>query len=176
MSEQTDAFDASTFDLDAWIDEVQRPEVTVHLYPREAEFAARIAQIEAQIPDAEATGDGDRGMDDATPEQLLAQIAVLKVERQKTALPVRVRQLTKKETRAALVKARKAGAPEEVWGLWGLAEACVEPAFTPQQLVRLYERDASGEAMVDQLAAAVTALTQGLTPPFSPAPSGGSPA
>ena len=35
--------DAATFDIDRWIDDVVRPEVTVELYPSEPEYAAKVA-------------------------------------------------------------------------------------------------------------------------------------
>ena len=104
----SDALDSSTFDLDAWVDGIVRPEVVVELYPYELDYAARVSAIEAQIPAAEKIDPDNRGMDEASAEQLLAQIVELKAERSRTALKVTVAQITFKEiaaTRKASVKA-----------------------------------------------------------------------
>ena len=160
--------DAAVFDLDAWIDDVVRPEVTVELYPYDADLAVKVAAIEAQIPDAEKMG--DRGLDDPSPEQLLAQIQELKAERSRTALKVRVRQLTDSELTEIVKAAKEAGEddPESV-NLRMVATACVEPTFTVDQLRRLRARDRSGESMTAQLLAAVIGLLNGLPVPLSPA-------
>jgi hypothetical protein len=170
--------DASTFDLDAWIDGVVRPEVTVELYPDAARYRAVVALIEAQIPDAEKTKPEDRGLDDPSPEALLAQLAELKAERAASVLPVRVSQLTQKELRDVTLACREAHGPDAddyVWA-WVVSASCVEPTFTPEQILKLHSASASGEAMTEQLAAAVNLLRAGLTAPFSRAPSGDSPA
>jgi hypothetical protein len=159
--------DAATFDLDGWISEVVRPEVTVELYPYEVDFALRVAAIEAQIAAAEKTDPENRGLDDATAETLLLQMAELRAERSRTALKVRVRQLTDDETKTAYTAASDAG--DENVRLWLLASACVEPTFTPSQLARLQARDRSGEGLVDQLIIAVATLMHGLPVPSSPA-------
>ena len=49
----TDNLNPEGFDLDAWIDGVERPTITVDLFPFEDEFAARVADIEAKIDAAE---------------------------------------------------------------------------------------------------------------------------
>ena len=84
-------FDAGTIDLDAWIDEVVRPEVTVELYPYEVDYARRVAEIEAKIPAAEASTPETRGIDDPSLEALAAQVAELREERAKSALRVHLR-------------------------------------------------------------------------------------
>ena len=160
--------DAAVFDLDAWIDDVVRPEIVVELYPFEADFAKRVAAIEALIPDAEKMG--DRGLDDPSPEQLLAQIQELREERSRTALKVRVRQLTDDELTDVVKAGREAGDtdPESV-NLRIIAASCVEPTFTVPQLERLRSRDRSGESMTAQLLTAVMGLMDGLPVPSSPA-------
>lgn len=161
-----DQFDPSTFDLDAWIDDVQRPEVVVPLYQNDAEYRRRVAEIEAQIPAAEKSGPEDRGLDEAAPEQLAAMLADLRAERERTALRVRVRQITDAEATGIILRAQKAGADATVVGFWIVAEACVEPTFTVDQLKRLHGRDVSGEAQVNRLVAAVNSLrTDGLPVP-----------
>lgn len=157
--------DASTFDLDAWIDDVVRPEVTVELYPYEAVYQQKVAAIEAQIPAAERVTPENRGMDDASPEQLLVQLEELRAERSRTALKVRVRQITKKEISLAVLAGKESGDAEADWYLWSVAAACVEPAFTAAQLRRLRDRDVSGESMVAQLVAAINGLMEGLPVP-----------
>lgn len=160
--------DAAVFDLDAWIDDVVRPELTIELYPFDVDFAAKVAAIQAQIPDAEKMG--DRGLDDPSPEQLLAQIQELREERSRTALKVRVRQLTDTEIAGLVSDARDAGQddPESI-NLWFIAASCVEPMFTVDQLKRLRTRDRSGESMTAQLLDAVNGLLGGLPVPSSPA-------
>ena len=158
--------DASTFDLDAWIDDVVRPEITVELYPFEPEYAAKVAAIEAQMPAAEAAT--DRGMDDASPESLLAQLADLRAERDRTTVRVRVRQILDAEIVAAAQAAKAAGVDPLDATLWPIAAACVEPAFTGEQLARLARRDRSGNAMVGQLIAAVNGLLRAVPVPSSP--------
>lgn len=157
--------DASTFDLDAWIDDVVRPEVTVELYPHEIDFARKVAAIQAQIPAAEKVSAENRGMDDATAEQLLMQLDELRRERSRTALKVRVQQRTDADIAAAAARAVKAKATKDDATLWVIADACVEPNFTPAQLKRLRDRDRSGESMINQLVAAINNLAAGLPVP-----------
>lgn len=154
--------DPETFDLDGWIDGVVRPETTVPLYVNDREYAEQVARIEALIPLAEKTKPEDRGLDDPSPESLAAELADLRAAREATAVKVRVRQLTRTEQRELLA----AGGDDPLdTTLHILAAAIVEPAFTPAQLRRLYERDQSGEAMVDQITGAVLALGNGLPVP-----------
>jgi hypothetical protein len=172
MSTTTDGanLSAEDFNLDEWIDEVVRPEVTVELYPYEVDYARRLKAIEDQIPAAEASSPESRGMDEPSIETLLAQVADLRAERAKTTLRVRLRQPLQAEFTEAAVRAKKAGAPEREWPFWQIATACVDPAFSPEQLRRLYARDRSGEAMWGQLIQAVNGLLAGLPVPSSPAP------
>jgi len=161
----SDAMDSSTFDLDSWISGIVRPEVIVELYPYELDFAAKVAAIEAQIPAAEKVDPDNRGMDEASAEQLLAQIVDLKAERSRTALKVTVAQITFKEIAATRKASETAGLDEEAIQLALIASACVSPAFTVEQLDRLRTRDRSGEQMVAQLQIAVASLMQGLPVP-----------
>jgi len=162
--------ESSTFDLDLWIDDVVRPEVTVELYPYEIDFATRIAAIEAQIPAAEKSTPENRGIDEASPEQLSAQLAELWAERSRTALKVRVRQITDAEIAGLVSDARDAGQDDpEAINLRFIAASCVEPTFTVDQLKRLRTRDRSGESMTAQLLAAVNGLLGGLPVPSLPA-------
>jgi len=161
--------DAAEFSLDNWIDEVQRPEVVVELYPYEVKYAQRVAEIEALIPAAEASTPETRGMDDPSIESLSAQLAELREERSRTALRVHLRQPLQSEFVEAAVRAKKAKIPEREWLFWQIATACIEPEFSPEQLRRLYARDRSGEAMWGQLVAAVNGLLAGLPVPSSPA-------
>jgi hypothetical protein len=167
--------DPNSFDVDSWIDGVVRPEVTVPLYPHDAEFAARLKAVTDLIPAAEKTNPEDRGLDDPTPEALRLQVAEITAEREASALRVRVQQRTKLERGETLAEALRAGVQDkETTTAWLLSAACVEPKFTPDQILRLLHRDDSGEQMVLQLIRAVDSLDGGLTPPFSPAPSGDS--
>jgi plasmid stability protein len=177
MSKKADGgnLDASTFDVDAWIDAKVRPEVTVKLYPNDDEFAARAKAIEDQILIAEQTKPEDRGLDNPSPEALAARLVELRAEREATALAVRIRQVTRVEHNEAVKDGSDAGLEGLDLALHALAEACVEPAFTPEQLRRLCRRDVSGERMVNQLAEAAANLRDGVPIPFSLAPSGGSP-
>ena len=161
----SDAMDSATFDLEAWIDGIVRPEVVVELYPYELDYAAKVAAIEAQIPAAEKVDPDNRGMDEASAEQLLAQIQDLKAERSRTALKVTVAQITNKEIAATRAQAKKNGLDEEVTQLALIAAACVAPDFTTDQLERLRTRDRSGEQMVTQLQVAVVSLLAGLPVP-----------
>lgn len=156
--------DPATVDLDAWIDEVERPEVTVELYPREIAYQKRLAELEALVE--KVSDDPEkRGIDDPSPEGILAQIEELRAERARTALRVRLRQPLQAEFVDAAVRAKKAGAPQREWLFWQIATAIVEPEFSPQQLRRLYARDRSGEAMWGQLVQAVNGLMAGLPVP-----------
>lgn len=176
----SDLGNAETFDVDSWIDDFTRPEMTVLLYPFEADYAKRVAEIEAQIPAAEKVT--DRGMDDPTPETLYAQLAELRAEREAKSLRVRVRQVTDADTVRAAIAAKKAGVTSEGDQLmWGLAAATVAPDytgslsaddvpphFTGPQLIRLRDRDRTGLAMVQTLLAAVNTLMAGPPVPSSP--------
>ena len=166
MTEQDGAnLDAATFDLDAWIDDVVRPEVTVELYPYDIDFGIKVKAIQDQIPAAEKVTAENRGLDDPAPEQLLAQIQELKAERSRTALRVRVKQLTTAEMAEAAAEASNANATPKDAPLYVIAAACVEPTFTAEQLKRLRARDRSGEGMIDQLIAAFNTLSLGLPVP-----------
>lgn len=164
-SESHEAMDAETFDLDAWIDDVERPTVTVELYQREAEYAAEVARIEALIPAAEKVKPEDRGANDASAEALLAQLEELRAKRSAEAIKVEVRQVLDAELAeiADEFKAREGG-PDDV-NLWIVSAATVSPHFTPAQLARLRKRDRSGEQMVAQLVVAVIELQRGLPVP-----------
>lgn len=157
--------DASSFNLDAWIDGQVRPEITVELYPHDVEFGLRLKAIQDQVPAAEKTRPEDRGLDDPSVEQLFAQIQELKAERTAKALRVRVRQLLDDEIVEAARLASEAKASERDAPLYIVAAACVEPAFTVEQLKRLRGRDRSGEGMVGQLIRALTTLNAGLPVP-----------
>ena len=162
----TDNLNPEGFDLDAWIDGVERPTITVDLYPFEDEFAARVADIEAKIDAAEKVSAENRGIGDASPETLAAQLDELRREREARTVRVQVRQLTKAES-IAVVKAHKDRAesdPENV-DVWMVAAACVDPAFTPQQMERLRTRDRTGEAMYAQLYVATEQVLRGLPVP-----------
>jgi len=164
-TEPSDAMDSATFDLDAWVDGIVRPEVVVELYPYELDYAAKVAAIEAAIPAAEKVDPDNRGMDEPSAEQLLAQIVELKAERSRTALKVTVAQITNKEIAATRAQAKKDGLDEEATQLALIAAACVAPDFTVAQLERLRTRDRSGEQMVAQLQVAVVSLLAGLPVP-----------
>lgn len=168
MSSDGSNLDASTFDLDAWIDDVERPRMTVTLYPYEATFEARLKDIEAALAKAEQTKDEDRGIDDPSASALLAKMQELHAEREAKALKVVVQQPTDVELAEAVYAAQRAKVPDEHQQLWGIAAACVEPKFTGDQLVRLMKRDRSGEGMVIQLHVAVEQLMGGLPVPSSP--------
>lgn len=157
--------DASKFNLDEWIDGVVRPEITVELYPHEVEFLLRVKAIQDQIPAAEKVSPENRGLDDATPEQLLAQVQALKAERAARALRVRVRQLIDEEIVEATKAATKAKASESDAPLYVVAAACVEPKFTVAQLKKLRGRDRSGANMVTQLIRALNTVNAGLPVP-----------
>lgn len=164
MSDDTN-LDASSFDLDGWIDGQVRPEITVELYPHEVEFGLRLKAIQDRIPGAEKTRPEDRGLEDPSPEQLLAMVQELKAERAEKALRVRVRQLLDDEIVAAARDASEAKATPKVAPLYIVAAACVEPAFTVEQLIRLKDRDRSGENMIAQLTRTLNILNAGLPVP-----------
>lgn len=173
--------DASTFDLDKWIDDIDRPSVVVELYPNEAEYQRRIAEIEAALPAAEKSSPDSRGIGDATPETLMAEFEALRAERERSIIRVRVRQLIDVDILNATKAAKKAGAKAEQVGLWTIAAATVHPDyegslsaedvpqhFTAEQLYRMGHRNRSGAAMVAQLADAANSLVTGLPVPSSP--------
>lgn len=161
--------DASTFDLDAWIDGVQRPEITVELYRNETAFQIRLADLERQIEVAERNPDADRGIDEASAEVLRIQLDEMLAERSRNALRVRIRQLTDEEIVAAAAAAKDAGESQVDANLYALAAACVEPTFTPDQLKRLRDKSRDGQSMVNQLYGAANQLLTGLPVPSSPA-------
>lgn len=174
-------FDVTAFDLDAWIDDIERPSVVVELYPFEAQYQDEVAKIEAQIQAAEKAGDEDRGLDEETASTLLARLDEMRRERSERALRVRVRQLIDADIVKAVKAAKKANASEDEVGLWTIAAATVHPDydgplsadevpqhFTARQLYKMGHRDRSGAAMVAQLAAAANSLVVGPPVPSSP--------
>lgn len=172
-----DALDASTFDLDAWIDDQVRPTVTILLYPFDDDYRAKVAEIEAQIPAAEQSTPENRGMDEASPEQLVAMLEELRQKRDRDALRVRVRQLLDADIVRATMAAKESGAPQDEWYLWTLAAATVAPDydgplegdvpqhFTAAQLKRLRDKSRSGAGMVGQLYEATESLLKALPVP-----------
>lgn len=177
MSTDGANLDPATIDLDAWIDEIERPEVTVELYPREIAYQARLAELEALVDKAE-DDPAKRGMDDPSPETVLAQIQDLASERAKSALRVRLRQLSNADLIHVAVRFKKAKIPEADRLLFGIAAHTIAPDydgpldaadvpqhFTHTQLKRLMKRDRSGEAMVRQLLDTVNELMRGLPVP-----------
>ena len=162
----TDNLNPEGFDLDAWIDGVERPTITVDLFPFEDEFAARVAEIESRIEAAEKVTADNRGIGDESPESMVAQLDELRREREAKTVRVQVRQVTTAES-IAIVRAHKdraEGDPENV-DVWMVAAACVDPAFTPQQMERLRTRDRTGEAMYAQLYVATEQVLRGLPVP-----------
>jgi DNA-binding transcriptional regulator YdaS (Cro superfamily) len=166
--------DANVFDIDAWIDGIERPQLVVTLYPYEAMHEAKVAQIEKALARAERTQEGDRGLDEPSVNQLMAQMDAINAERERMALRVTVQQPTDVELADGVIawqKARRADGtayPESDAYLWSIATACVTPKFTGEQLYKLRTRDRSGEYMVIQLQAACDQLMEPLPVPSSP--------
>lgn len=182
MTEQTDGaqLDAEDFDLDAWIDGTKRPETTVTLYPNDVEYIRRVRDLERRLGQAEKVAPENRGMDDPTPETIAAELDELRAEREAGGLRVRLRQITKAENLKAIAKAKKPGkdiSPQQALYVviskmtvhpsydGPLDADDVPPHFSPRQLERLYKRDASGEAMFQQLMTAADQLIAGLPTP-----------
>lgn len=162
----SDSLDAASFDIDAWIDGIERPTVTVELYPRDDEFRARVAKLEAAIDAAEKVTAENRAMNDASPEALAAQLDELRAERAASVLPVTVQQLTKREIAKTLQAFNDRGDDDGTTDdMWVVAAACQKPTWTPQQLQRLRDRDRTGERMVAQLMVAVAEIQQGFSVP-----------
>jgi hypothetical protein len=173
--------DADVFDLDAWIDGIERPQLVVSLYPYEAMHEAKVDQIEKALARAERTQEGDRGLDEPSVNQLMAQMEAVTAERERMALRVTVQQPTDIELAEGVIAAQKAhaagvGTPADDY-LWGIAASIVSvqqpgkdpgPPFTGDQLYRLRTRDRSGEYMVIQLQAACDQLMEPLPVPSSP--------
>lgn len=166
--------DPAAFDLDAWIDGVQRPTRDVHLYApnpahqdRYRTLAGQRAALEAQLALARAAGeDAERGITDATPQALREQLATverglreLQEEMDAAALVVTLEQRTHEEIKAAGARAAAAGVEPDERYLWAIAEAITAmaaagrpvPSFTPAQLARLKARDTTGEGHVELL-------------------------
>ena len=163
----TDAFDAASFDVDAYIAGLKPNEVTIPLYPRDAEFRARLAELEAQAKAAEETTAGNRGMDDASPEQVMLLIQELREERKASAVPIRLRELRDREVADIAKAAVQAGASAEDANLHVLSAHLVEPKFSPEQLKSLRDANREGESLVAAMMAAVIELRQGVDAPFS---------
>jgi len=168
-TEGADISEPESFDLEAWIDGIIRPELTVALYPYEVDFIARSQALIAKIEAAGEVGPEDRGMDDATAAIYQIELDELKAERDKVSLLVRVSEITDKEIVAIRDQAKEDGLDEEATQMRLIAAACVEPKFTAEQLATMRDKTRSGVVMVNQLSAAVLALLRGLPVPTSPA-------
>lgn len=181
MTEQPDGanLSASTFDLDAWIDDISRAEVTVTLHPNDAMFMRRLRDLEQRMAKAEKAS-GDLGLDDETTATIQAEFDALRAERDAEGVDVRLREITKAEAVLAVAKVKPANrdvTPDEALdatisamtvapGYDGPLDADeVPPHFTPQQLRRMRRRGPQGEAMYFQLVEASNGLTQGLPTP-----------
>lgn len=169
MPKKRTARDPSRFDLGAFLTRGPRTE-TVYLYPRDDEYAKRLAELERQGVAAERMPEGNRGLDDPSPEQVLLQVEELKAERQASAVPITIRALRDVECAEVGERAAASGVkdPRQV-GWWLLAEAIEDKTWTPETVEKLAVRDREGEALVAQMIAAYNEVMAGPSAPFSPA-------
>lgn len=98
----------ATFDLDAWIDGSKPTERSVTLVGRgdlmaEAEAVMRRYDIAKQVPE------GDRGVNDESPEALAARLEQLHAEMESSRTTWYLHALTPEESKAAADAAEKAG-------------------------------------------------------------------
>ena len=61
------------FDVDAWLDDLKRPQRSVRVYQR-GDIMAQLDDLAAQIENAESVDDGERGLVDASPASLLVTV------------------------------------------------------------------------------------------------------
>lgn len=160
--------DPETFDINAYIEGLKPNEVTVKLYPRNREFQDRLEALHRQAAEAEKVTPENRGIGEASAEQVQLLVAELRAEWEASAVPIRLREMRDREIAQIAKDAVEAGASAGDANMHVLSAALVEPNITPEQLVRLRDANVEGEALVAEMAAAFTGLRQGVTAPFSP--------
>lgn len=123
-----------TFDLDAWLEDAERPEHAVTVYQKAgliADLDVLAARIEAADEDDEVDGPSMGG----GVGKLRAQYEALAKQFHDSALTVRVQSLTQDEQKAILEENKGLDAAE--LGRLILSRALVHPVATPDQLRKL---------------------------------------
>ncbi len=163
------ALDPAQFDLDAWLDDDGPQTQTVYLYPRDKEFAARLADLERQSVLAEQVNPEERGMDDPSAEQVSLLVEDLRKEREASGVPITLRALRDAEMAGIGEASAVAKASRAELDLWVLATAIDDERWTVERLKKLATRDRTGEQLVKQMIAAFNEIMEGPSAPFSPA-------
>ena len=140
-----------TFDMDAWLSGLSRPQRSVRVYQR-GDIMARLDDLAAQIEHAEMGDIGERGLADASPESLRAQYAELAEEMQAASLLVTVQGHDADEKAAILKEGEGSTARERGRAL--VFDALVSPSMSREQFDRFM--DGIGPAQQDRVAEAYT--------------------
>lgn len=139
-----------TFDVDAWLDGLSRPQRSVRVYQR-GDLMARLDDLAAQIEHADASDSTERSIaDGASSDSLRLQYAELAEQMQAASLAVTI-QGHDADEKAAILKDMKDASNRER-GRALVFDALVSPAMTREQFDRFM--DGIGPAQQDRVAEA----------------------
>lgn len=125
------------FDLDAWLDDAERPQRAVTVYQK-AGLIAELDVLAERISHADADDEVDGPSMGGGVGRLRAQYAELAQQFHDSALTIKVQALDEREKRE-LITAHPGITPTEA-GFLVLSEAIVQPKITPEQLKKMEKR------------------------------------
>ena len=139
-----------TFDVDAWLDGLSRPQRSVRVYQR-GDLMARLDDLATQIEHADASDSTERSIaDGASPDSLRLQYAELAEQMQAASLAVTVQGHDADEKAAILKEMEDVSNRERGRAL--VFDALVSPEMTRAQFDRFM--DGIGPAQQDRVAEA----------------------
>lgn len=153
----TDELDPKSFDLDAWLQDAQRPQRSVTVYAR-PDLIADLDALEQKIKLAQDANRLDEtGLGEMSPVQALqAAYYELAEEFSRSSLVVRLQGLTSDEQKAIREEAKAAGDDSnEAVGFRMISASLMHPKASVEQAKRL--RDKIGEAQYSAIIATYNA-------------------
>ena len=122
------------FDVDAWIEDAERPTRSVTIYQK----ASLIADLDALAERIENAEDEEVDGPSAGRGSLRSQYAKLAQQFHNSALTIRIEGRDEREREAVVL--RVPGLTPRQRGAVAIADAIISPKFTPEQLERLEEK------------------------------------
>ena len=126
-----------TFDLDAWLSGASRPQRSVRIYQR-GDMLAELDELGREIELAEAAGDAERSLTDASPAALRQRYAELSEKFAASSMTVRVQSATIEEELEIIGdRDRRTNGPAINRDL--VYAALIEPKMTREQFDRFVD-------------------------------------
>lgn len=150
-----------TFDLDAWLSGASRPQRSVRIFQR-GDMLAELDELGREIELAEAVGDAERSLTDASPTTLRQKYAELSEEFAASCLDVRVQGHDQDETKEIMgERFAQSDIPAVERDL--IFDALVYPKMTREQYDRFV--GAIGPAQFEAIKSAYTSACRALPKP-----------